>query len=69
LEDLKTEHEIHFCKLRKNLPQHKELIEQADYFDDQKMQYLRKKILDTGNENIRTNDDDLEKFTIHFEFK
>ena len=69
LEDLKTEHEIHFCKLRKNLPQHKELIEQADYFDDRKMQYLRKKILDTGNENIRTNDDDLEKFTIHFEFK
>ena len=69
LEDLKTEHEIHFCKLRKNLPQHKELIEQADYFDDRKMKYLRKKILDTGNENIRTNDDDLEKFTIHFEFK
>jgi len=69
LEDLKTEHEIHFCKLRKNLPQHKELIEQADYFDDRKMHYLRKKILDTGNENIRTNDDDLEKFTIHFEFK
>ena len=27
LEDLKTEHEILFCKLRKNLPQHKELIE------------------------------------------
>jgi len=68
LEDLKTEHEIHFCKLRKNLPQHTALIEQADYFDDKKMQYLRKKILDTGNENIRTNDDDLEKFTIEFEF-
>ena len=68
LEDLKTEHEIHFCKLRKNFPQHKELIDQADYFDDKKMQYLRKKILDTGNENIRNNDDDLEKFTIEFEF-
>ena len=69
LEDLKTEHDINFSKLRKNLPQHKDLIEQADYLDEEKMQYLRKKILDTGNENIRTNDDDLEKFTIHFEFK
>jgi hypothetical protein len=28
LEDLKTDHDIHFCKLRKNLPNHKELIEQ-----------------------------------------
>ena len=69
LEDLKTDHDIHFCKLRKNLPEHKALIEQADYFDEKKMQYLRKKILDTGNENIRSNDDDLEKFTIEFQFK
>tara|TARA_R100001082_G_scaffold103612_1_gene74417 strand:- start:454 stop:741 length:288 start_codon:yes stop_codon:yes gene_type:complete len=69
LEDLKTDHDIHFCKLRKNLPEHKALIEQADYFDEKKMQYLRKKILDTGNENIRNNDDDLEKFTIEFQFK
>ena len=69
LEDLKTEHDIHFSKLRKNLPQHKDLIEQADYLDEEKMQYLRKKILDMGNENIRANQNDLEKFTIHFEFK
>ena len=69
LEDLKAEHDIHFCKLRKNLPKHKDLIEQADYLDEEKMQYLRKKILDMGNENIRANENDLEKFTIHFEFK
>ena len=68
LEDLKTEHDIHFCKLRKNLPKHKQLLEQADYFDEDKMQYLRKKVLDMGNDNIRNNDDDLEKFTIEFEF-
>ena len=68
LEDLKTEHDIQFCKLRKNLPKHKELLEQADYFDEDKMQYLRKKVLDMGNDNIRNNDDDLEKFTIQFEF-
>jgi hypothetical protein len=59
---------VNFCKLRKNLPEHKALIEQADYFDENKMQYLRKKVLDIGNDNIRNNDDDLEKFTIEFEF-
>ena len=69
LEDLKVEHDIHFCKLRKNLPKHKDLIEQADYLGEEKMQYLRKKILDMGNENTRANQNDLEKFTIHFEFK
>ena len=37
--------------------------------DEKKMQHLRKKVLDMGNENIRSNDDDLEKFTIEFEFK
>jgi hypothetical protein len=50
------------------LPEHKDLVEQADYFDENKMQYLRKKVLDMGNDNIRSNDDDLEKFTIEFEF-
>ena len=33
------------------------------------MQYLRKIVLDMGNENIRSNDDDLDKFTIEFQFK
>ena len=47
---------------------YKALIEQADYFSEDKMQYLRKKVLDMGNDNIRSNDDDLEKFTIEFEF-
>ena len=37
LEDLQTEHIIHFCKLRSNLPNHKGLIEQADYFDEKKI--------------------------------
>ena len=68
LEDLKTEHDINFSKLRKNLPQHKDLIEQADYLDEKKLHYLRKKVLDIGNDNIRNNDEDLEKFTIEFEF-
>ena len=68
LEDLKTEHDIHFCKLRKNLPEHKDLIEQADYFDEDKLQHLRKRTLDIGNETIRNLECELENFTISFTF-
>lgn len=68
VEDLHAEHEIAFKKLKKHLPEHSSLIDQADYFDDEKMQYLRKKILDIGNESIRESNSDFEKFTIKFNF-
>jgi len=68
MEDLYTEHQIHFNKLKKELPDHHPLINQADYFDQDKLQYFRKKILDIGNESIRESNSDLEKFTINFKF-
>jgi len=68
MEDLYTEHQIHFNKLKKELPEHQPLIEQADYFDQDKLQYFRKKVLDIGNESIRESNSDLEKFTINFKF-
>ena len=68
LEDLYTEHQIHFKKLKKNIPDYEEIIAQADYFDKDKLQYYRKKILDIGNESIRETNSDLEKFTINFKF-
>ena len=68
LEDLHAENQIAFNKLKKNLPEHSLVIDQANYFDKEKMQYLRKKILDLGNESIRESNSDLEKFTIKFNF-
>ena len=68
LEDSYTEHQINFNKLKKNIPEHKDVINQADYFDKDKLQYYRKKILDIGNESIRESNSDLEKFTINFKF-
>ena len=50
VEDLHVDKEICFAKLKRHLPEHAALIDQANYFDDRKMQYLRKKILDIGNE-------------------
>ena len=69
MEDLYTEHQIAFGKLKKNLPEESPLIDQADYFDRDKLQYLRKKILDMGNETVRESNVNFEKFTISFRFK
>lgn len=68
VEDLHAENQIAFAKLKKSLPEHSPLLDQANYFDEDKMQYLRKKILDIGNESIRESNSDLEKFTIKFNF-
>ena len=69
IEDLHKDHSINFTKLKLALPkEHASLIEQADYFDQQKLQYLRKKILDMGNETIRETESNFENFTISFKF-
>tara|TARA_Y100001938_G_C7840121_1_gene305723 strand:- start:138 stop:428 length:291 start_codon:yes stop_codon:yes gene_type:complete len=69
LEDLQKEHQIQFNKLRKNLPKDTlPILEQADYFDEEKLQHLRKRTLDIGNETIRNIEGELENFTITFEF-
>lgn len=69
LEDLQKEHSINFDKLKKNIPDtYSYLIEQANYFDFQKMQHLRKRVLDLGNDSIRNSEEDLEKFTVIFKF-
>lgn len=69
IEDLHKDHEINFNKLKKSLPkEYNSIINQADYFDHKKLQYLRKKILDMGNETIRETENNFENFTISFKF-
>ncbi len=69
IEDLNNDHLRNFQKLRNSIPkEYQPLIDQADYFDQTKLQYLRKKILDIGNESIRTAENSLENFTISFKF-
>ena len=70
LEDLHQEHQIQFDKLRDNLPEGcRPIIEQADYFDADKLQYLRKRTLDIGNESIRNIEGEFDNYTIEFTFK
>jgi hypothetical protein len=69
VEDLHKDHAINFSKLKKALPkEYHAILNQADYFDQNKLQYLRKKILDMGNESIRGVENNFENFTISFKF-
>ena len=53
LEDLEEEHIQHFGKLYEAFKNYRITIEQADYFTEDKMSYLRKKVLDAGNDCLR----------------
>ena len=53
LEDLREENLDHFDKLYKAFPDKETVIRQADYFTEEKLSYLRKKVLDAGNDCIR----------------
>ena len=66
LEDLEKENEISFNKLKRQFPQAEQAIDCANYFDEAKMEYLRKKTLDLGNGSIRKFGAELEKYKIDF---
>ena len=70
LEDLHKEHCINFEKLKRNAPEgFCASIDLADYFDNSKMQHLRKRVLDLGNDSIRNSQEDFENYTVIFKFK
>ena len=70
VEELKRDHDDCYKKLRENLPeQYSSVLNMGDYFDDNKMSYIRKKILDLGNETMRSSDSELNNFTVSFVFK
>jgi hypothetical protein len=51
IEDLQEDHTNMLNKLNSKVDQ--QTLKNVDYFDDNKYNYLRKKILDLGNETIR----------------
>ena len=70
LEEMQKVHEINFGKLYDNLPTDcHDLIEMADYFDDEHYDIYRKKILDIGNSVLRDYNSELESLTVEFKFK
>jgi len=70
IEDLHIDHSVNFNKLYESIPsEYHNLISQADYFGEEKRKYLRKKVLDYGNNAIRNIENDSNKFIISFKFK
>jgi hypothetical protein len=67
LEDIKHEHDRQFAKLLEAAPESfKPVVNQANYLDDEKAAYLRKRILDVGNELLRKLASELEQVRVEF---
>ena len=52
-EDLYHDNQAGFTRLKRIFEEDGEVIDQANCIDDAKMEYLRKKILDAGNNCVR----------------
>lgn len=70
IEDLKFEHDQYLKKIKDKIPsEYHNVIDDADTFDEEKMSRIRKRVLDIGNETIRSFDSDINDFTVNFVFK
>ena len=64
MEDMHHQHKTNFTKLKMVLPEESNLIDQADYWTEETMEHLRKRILDTGNHSLREILGQLEQFQL-----
>lgn len=70
VEDLRFEHEQYVEKLKREIPEaYHPIINSAEYFSEARMAWLRKRILDLGNEISRDYVDELEDFSVSFVFR
>lgn len=70
IEDMKSDHDFHYFKLYDNIPEkYHPIINAANHFDEKKFLWIRKKILDTGNESLREFESEMENYTVSFIFK
>lgn len=72
LEDIKHEHDRQFAMLYSSAPDSfKPVVKQANYLDEEQMAWLRKRVLDMGNETIRkmSTEMDLTRIEFHHTFK
>ena len=70
VEDMKKDHDFHYEKLYENIPdEYHGVINTANHFTPQKVNWIRKRILDVGNESIRNLGSALDDYTVSFVFK
>ena len=70
VEDMKKDHDFHYEKLYNEIPnEYHSVLRAADHFTDEKVSWIRKRILDFGNESIRNLDSKLDNYSVTFIFK
>ena len=70
LEDMKMDHDFHYEKLYKDIPEdYHAIIDTANHFTPDKVNWIRKRILDAGNESIRNLCEEVDNYTVSFVFK
>lgn len=70
IEDLKFEHDQYLKKIKEQIPsEFHNSIDNANSFDEEKMSRIRKRVLDLGNETIRSMDSEISDFSVNFVFK
>ena len=70
VEDMKQDHDFHYEKLYENIPdKYHAVINTANHFTPQKVNWIRKRILDIGNESIRNLGSALDNYSVSFVFK
>ena len=62
IDDIRLEHKTMLDKMEKQSS--KEFVENIDYLNDDKYNYIRKKILDSGNDAIRNIESSFKSITI-----
>jgi hypothetical protein len=66
IEGLSEDHKNQFDKLKKSIPESEDILSQAEYLDEAQLNFLRKKILDSGNDARRELFSYMENFDIKF---
>ena len=70
VEDMKQDHNFHYQKLYDNIPeQYHPVINAANHFTEEKIAWIRKRILDYGNESIRNLQSEIDNYSVGFIFK
>jgi len=69
LEDMRQDHIFHYKKLYDEIPEeYHSVIRAADHFTPDKLAWIRKRILDHGNESVRNMQKEIENFKVTFKF-
>tara|TARA_R100000700_G_C3179119_1_gene155340 strand:- start:2230 stop:2517 length:288 start_codon:yes stop_codon:yes gene_type:complete len=70
VEDMKKDHDFHYEKLYKHIPnEYHGIIDTANHFTPDKVNWIRKRILDVGNESIRNFHSSIDNYRVSFVFK